>query len=497
MSKHFYSPFFIFTLFFISLPAFVFAVQVMIPGSVDVQKTTVPEFIANLYNFALYFGGALAVLMIVAGAIYYTFSAATPSQKGRGMDMIWGALWGLGLLLGAYLILKTTNSELVLLRGPGGEIAKNVNFNASSTSSTQGNTTPETPLGGIPIVTTGQDGQLTFNFAEEQTKKEDQIPFFIKNFYSFSLYLAGGAAIIMLVVGGIYYLVSAASPSGQGKGKEIVIGAALGLLLIVGSYLILKTVNPELVNLQNPGGDLAKNVDYQNCVAPENIEKNGGNGGINVSSNLDFCKLDEYPIDLKTGECKCYITKQWEENLSFIEDSSEGDSFTSFTCTNEKKLIGKEAAQSIVGTGKLYVDKVTYSNNDTKCAKPRDRPDLGSADCSGYTYYLYKCVMGVSLGNSGFLDSNPLPDTLERFKGSDKQQKAQVGDIIGMDAACKNGKYGHVMLVAEKQGNDVTKILDVGGKPCGAGGAHLREISTRMRTAWLNCGYTIHIKGND
>jgi hypothetical protein len=326
MSKRFYSFSFFIFIFFISLPIFVSAVQVMVPGSADVQKTTVPEFIANLYNFAIYFGGALAVLMIIAGAVYYTFSAATPSQKGRGMDMVWGALWGLGLLLGAYLILKTVNPELILLRGPGGEVAKDVNFNASSTSSTQGNATSEAPPGSVPVVTTGQNGQLTFNFAEDQAKKEDQIPFFIKNFYSFSLYLAGSAAIIMLVVGGIYYLVSAASPSGKGQGKEIVIGAALGLLLIVGSYLILKTVNPELVNLQNPGGDLARDVSYESCKAPEeNSSSTGsGSGGITVSSNLKPCELYQSPFG-KDGECVCYVTKKWEETLVAFEEQVQNE----------------------------------------------------------------------------------------------------------------------------------------------------------------------------
>lgn len=77
-------------------------------------------------------------------------------------------------------------------------------------------------------------------------------PGFIDNFYRFSLLIAGILAFGAIVYGGIKYTFAAGNPSGQSEGKEWVKGALLGLLLLGGAYLILQTINPELVELKLP-----------------------------------------------------------------------------------------------------------------------------------------------------------------------------------------------------------------------------------------------------
>ncbi|HUZ92371.1 MAG TPA: hypothetical protein VNG29_00025, partial [Candidatus Paceibacterota bacterium] len=48
--------------------------------------------------------------------------------------------------------------------------------------------------------------------------------------------------------GGIKYTLAAGNPSKQSDGKEWVKGALYGLLLLVGAYLILNLINPQLTN---------------------------------------------------------------------------------------------------------------------------------------------------------------------------------------------------------------------------------------------------------
>jgi uncharacterized membrane protein YgcG len=74
----------------------------------------------------------------------------------------------------------------------------------------------------------------------------------IGGFYKWSLGAAGVLALGAVVWGGIKYTMSAGNPSGQGEGKEWVKAALLGLLLLLGAYLILYTINPNLVNLGLP-----------------------------------------------------------------------------------------------------------------------------------------------------------------------------------------------------------------------------------------------------
>ena len=74
----------------------------------------------------------------------------------------------------------------------------------------------------------------------------------IVNFYTFALIFAGILAFGAIVYGGIKYSISAGNASQQSEGRSWIWSALIGLLLLAGAYLILRTINPNLVNLQNP-----------------------------------------------------------------------------------------------------------------------------------------------------------------------------------------------------------------------------------------------------
>lgn len=86
-----------------------------------------------------------------------------------------------------------------------------------------------------------------------QYGKEAGGPGFVANAYSFALFISGALAFGAIVYGGIKYVFAAGNPSGQSDGKEWVKGALLGLLLLGGAYLILRTINPNIVDLKIEG----------------------------------------------------------------------------------------------------------------------------------------------------------------------------------------------------------------------------------------------------
>ena len=72
-------------------------------------------------------------------------------------------------------------------------------------------------------------------------------------------------ALVMMVIGGVEYVGAAGNTSFLGDAKDRIINALLGLILALAAWLILNTINPELVNFQldieglptgpaNPGG---------------------------------------------------------------------------------------------------------------------------------------------------------------------------------------------------------------------------------------------------
>ena len=67
--------------------------------------------------------------------------------------------------------------------------------------------------------------------------------------FPFLLSIAAGSAFVMFTYGAIRYMASAGNPSKTGEAKSIMTDAIIGLLLAIGSVLILRTINPALVEL--------------------------------------------------------------------------------------------------------------------------------------------------------------------------------------------------------------------------------------------------------
>ncbi len=70
---------------------------------------------------------------------------------------------------------------------------------------------------------------------------------YIAVIYQYGIGLAAILAAVMILVGGFIWLTSFGSPDKISKAKEFIVGALTGLVLALFSYLILYTLNPNLV----------------------------------------------------------------------------------------------------------------------------------------------------------------------------------------------------------------------------------------------------------
>src|SRR3989344_2396705 len=75
------------------------------------------------------------------------------------------------------------------------------------------------------------------------------LPAYLSVLFKFMLVLAGALAVLMIVFGGIMYITSGGNASSIEKAKSRIWSAIGGLVLAVAAYLILYTINPNLVNL--------------------------------------------------------------------------------------------------------------------------------------------------------------------------------------------------------------------------------------------------------
>ena len=75
---------------------------------------------------------------------------------------------------------------------------------------------------------------------------------YINYIFNAALGIGGILAFVMIVVGGVKLMVSGGNPSKISDAKDQITSAIIGLLLLLGSWLILNTINPQLTVLTLP-----------------------------------------------------------------------------------------------------------------------------------------------------------------------------------------------------------------------------------------------------
>jgi len=79
--------------------------------------------------------------------------------------------------------------------------------------------------------------------------ESDLLARYILGFYNYGLAIAGILATIVLMGGGVVWLVSAGDPGKISQAKELIAGSISGVVILVIAWMLLNTINPNLVNL--------------------------------------------------------------------------------------------------------------------------------------------------------------------------------------------------------------------------------------------------------
>ncbi len=87
--------------------------------------------------------------------------------------------------------------------------------------------------------------------ADKVDVKPSDLPLCVNQIYIWSLGVASLLALLMIVIGGYYYMTSSGNAEQASKGTEMIWSSVIGLALLFGAYLLLSTINPDLVNFEN------------------------------------------------------------------------------------------------------------------------------------------------------------------------------------------------------------------------------------------------------
>lgn len=111
-------------------------------------------------------------------------------------------------------------------------------------------------LGGFFLIYPGSSTALELNWPDSPLGTElnanTDLTILIKYLYEWGIGLGGFAAFISLVMAGFQYLTSAGNATRTKQSLDRIKSTGLGIVLLLGSVLILNTINPQLTDIKTP-----------------------------------------------------------------------------------------------------------------------------------------------------------------------------------------------------------------------------------------------------
>ena len=218
----------------------------------------------------------------------------------------------------------------------------------------------------------------------ETVMRSDLIGRYITAFYNWGFSIVGVIAVLMLMAAGVIWLTSGGDSGKIGNAKKMIEGALLGSALLVGSWFLLNTINPNLVNMPTIDMVIIKQVKLGCCDAA----KDDGVAKMTTSNNCkDGTNFDENK-SLVLGKCEsevCCVYDYPASNISYC--------FTSFS--NVCSLIRNGTA---VQSNCSSLTKCTVTNcNNTKDGYKPDGAFAKEQNLLCYNGKVYPS-MGAQLG---------------------------------------------------------------------------------------------------
>ncbi len=137
--------------------------------------------------------------------------------------------------------------------------------------------------------TTSTELQIQLQGREEVTDVAE----YIALLYRYAVGVGAILAVVMIIWGGVVYLTAGGLPERITQAKEYISNAIIGLVLLYTSYLLLQTINPDLVRLRMPRVYMIRPIPYECCLDKKTGEtkfKAGCDEKLEKSVNAAICE---------------------------------------------------------------------------------------------------------------------------------------------------------------------------------------------------------------
>lgn len=161
----------------------------------------------------------------------------------------------------------------------------------------------------IKITIPGMEKLSDINCTPGDTCEIPWLGQYIRGIYNYAIAAAGILAAVVLMGGGLLWLLSRGEASKITKAKELILGSIVGLVILTGSYLMLTLINPSLVNLKNIEVAGIKTVDLE----PLSYEGNP-NDDKTCLNCIEFSKIPTKNGRLANSELIRKLESAWDKS---------------------------------------------------------------------------------------------------------------------------------------------------------------------------------------
>jgi hypothetical protein len=167
---------------------------------------------------------------------------------------------------------------------------------------------------------------------------------YVKIVYRYAVRFALSLAVIVIMIGGLMWLTSRGNAAQIKRAKSFVQNAFIGLLLAIGSYLLLQTINPDLIALRMPGVRMLRQIFVGSAMCSSlspDVEVRS-TGGAYPDPRRVPCGVEGQVSDSSSGKC--------------IGDFCSGDEICAFVGVDKRKCAPGRIAGNVTGDGEAYLD---------------------------------------------------------------------------------------------------------------------------------------------
>ncbi len=141
------------------------------------------------------------------------------------------------------------------------------------------------------------------------------LPEFIKYIFQFSLGIVGVIGLVALIMAAFGYVMSAGNPQKAADAKDQIVSALLGLLLLLGSVVLLNLINPDLLKLKITDESVTVTIpgddDEEQCrpinVAWEKSTISAGESTYLIFTLNEYCSGQESTAEIYVDDQQSFL----------------------------------------------------------------------------------------------------------------------------------------------------------------------------------------------